>query len=71
MGVSAALPEGWQIWAHTYQFENEIAIYGKKVAIMSLSAGESIGILIESETLSCTMRAVFNLAWIGASNFIV
>ena len=53
-----------------FAFENEIAIYGRKVAIMSLSKKEQIGILIESATLSQTMKAVFDLAWLGATAFI-
>lgn len=53
-----------------FPFQNEIAIYGSKVAVMSLSREEQIAILIESETVSKTMKAVFDLAWIGASSFI-
>lgn len=53
-----------------FPFENEFAIYGDKVAVMSLSKREQIALLIESKTVSTTMKAVFDLAWIGASNFI-
>ncbi len=53
-----------------FPFENEVAIYGDKVAVMSLSKREQIALLIESKTVSTTMKAVFDLAWIGASNFI-
>lgn len=53
-----------------FPFENEIAIYGNKVALMSLSKNEQMALLIESETVAATMRAVFDLAWIGATSFV-
>ena len=56
--------------AEQFPFENEIAIYENKLAIMSLSRDEKIGLLIESKTISDTMKAVFNLAWIGATDFV-
>lgn len=53
-----------------FNFETEISIYGNKVAIMSLDPKESIGVLMESPVLSRTERAVYNLAWLGATSFI-
>lgn len=52
-----------------FPFENEFTVYGGKVAIMSLSPKEQFALLLESKTLSATMKAVFDLAWLGASNF--
>lgn len=53
-----------------FPFDNEIAIYEKKVAIMSLSSREIMAILIESASVSATMKAVFDLSWLGATSFI-
>ncbi len=48
-----------------FPFSNEIDIYGNKVAIMSLQ-GELLAIIIESESVAKTQRAIFELAWLGA-----
>lgn len=53
-----------------FPFQNEIAIYGNKVAFMSLSRDESIAILIESQSVSSTMKAVFDISWLGATSFV-
>ena len=69
-GPDAGLLEILFINPNQFPFQNEIAIYGDKVAIMSLSRKEQIAILIESKTVSSTMKAIFDLAWIGACGFI-
>lgn len=51
-------------------FENEIAIYENKVAIISLNPNELTALLIESTTLSQSMKSIFNLAWLGATAFV-
>lgn len=48
-----------------FPFANEIDIYGNKVAIMSLQ-GELMAVIIESESVAKTQRAIFELAWLGA-----
>jgi hypothetical protein len=53
-----------------FDFRNEIAIYGNKVAVMSLNPDELIGLLIESATVAQTMKSVFDLAWLGATAFV-
>lgn len=53
-----------------FNFENQISIYGNTVAVMSLDPEESIGLLIESAVYARTQRAVFNLAWLGATSFV-
>ncbi len=53
-----------------FPFTNDIAIYGHKTAIMSLSKKEQLAVLIESETHAQTMKAIFDLAWTGASAFM-
>lgn len=51
-------------------FEYEINIYENKVAILSLSAEEPIGLIIESPIYAKTQKGIFNLAWLGATSFI-
>lgn len=53
-----------------FSFENEISIYGNKVAIISLNPEEPMALLIESATFAKSMRSIFNLAWLGATAFI-
>lgn len=53
-----------------FHFENDIAIYDNKVAILSLNPDEIIGLIIESSTLAKSMRSIFNLAWLGATAFV-
>ncbi|MBU0578182.1 hypothetical protein KJ742_05030 [Patescibacteria group bacterium] len=53
-----------------FNFQNEIAIYGNKVAIISLNPDELIGLIIESKTFSDSMKSFFDLAWLGATAFV-
>lgn len=53
-----------------FMFEYEINIYGDKVAIVSLNPNELIGLIIESPIYAKTQRAIFNLAWLGATSFV-
>lgn len=53
-----------------FPFENEVLIFGNTVGIVSLNRDELLGLLIESATLARTMRAVFDLAWLGATAFV-
>jgi sugar-specific transcriptional regulator TrmB len=53
-----------------FLFEYEINIYDNKVAIVSLNPDELIGLMIESPIYANTQRAIFNLAWLGATSFV-
>ncbi len=53
-----------------FNFQNEIAIYGNKVAVMSLNPDELIGLLVESTNFAQSMKSVFDLAWLGATAFV-
>jgi len=53
-----------------FPFSNEILIFGNTVGIVSLNRDELLGLLIESATFSETMKAVFDLAWLGATAFV-
>ena len=48
-----------------FPFTNEIDIYGNKLLILSLQ-GELLAVIIESESVAKTQRAIFELAWLGA-----
>jgi len=53
-----------------FLFEYEINIYGDRVAIISLNPEELIGLIIESPVYAKTQKAIFNLAWLGATSFV-
>ena len=55
--------------AELFPFSNEIDIYANKVAIMSVAQNEYLAVIIESESISKTQRAIFELAWRGAKDF--
>ncbi|OIP81686.1 hypothetical protein COW94_00610 [Candidatus Peregrinibacteria bacterium CG22_combo_CG10-13_8_21_14_all_44_10] len=53
-----------------FMFEYEINIFGDRVSIVSLNPDELMGMIIESPIYAKTQRAVFNLAWLGATSFV-
>ncbi len=53
-----------------FPFENDIVIYENKVAIVSLNPKELIGVVIESPVYAKTEKAIFGLAWLGATAFV-
>lgn len=53
-----------------FQFENDIIIFENKVAIVSLNPDELIGVTIESPVYARTEKAIFGLAWLGATAFV-
>jgi hypothetical protein len=53
-----------------FPFEYEITIYGDKVAVLSLNPEERMGLIIESPVYAKTQRAIFQLAWLGATSFV-
>jgi hypothetical protein len=53
-----------------FPFENEVLIYGNIVGVVSLNPDELLGLIVESATIARTMRAVFDLAWLGATAFV-
>lgn len=53
-----------------FPFQHEICLYGDKIAFINYKTGENlIGIVIKHPTIAKTMKAWFDLAWEGASNF--
>ncbi len=53
-----------------FNFENQISIYDQRVAVLSLNPKEMIGLVIDSAVYAKTERAIFNLAWLGATSFV-
>ncbi len=53
-----------------FLFENEVLIFGNSVGIVSLNRDELLGLIVESATFARTMKAVFDLAWLGATAFV-
>jgi hypothetical protein len=53
-----------------FLFENEVLIFGNAVGIVSLKEDELLGLIVESPTLARTMKAIFDLAWLGATAFV-
>lgn len=53
-----------------FLFENEVLIFGNSVGIVSLNQDELLGLIVESATFARTMKAVFDLAWLGATAFV-
>lgn len=53
-----------------FNFRNEIAIYGHKVAIIYLNPDELLGVIMESCTFAQSMKSFFDLAWLGATAFV-
>ncbi|TSC86011.1 MAG: transcriptional regulator TrmB [Microgenomates group bacterium Gr01-1014_7] len=51
--------------AKDFPFTNEINIYANKMGIITLT-GELMAVIIESESIANTQRAIFELAWRGA-----
>ncbi|HQH25875.1 MAG TPA: helix-turn-helix domain-containing protein [Oligoflexia bacterium] len=49
---------------------NDVAIYGDAVSMISLHEDENFGVLIESEVYAATSRTIFDLSWLGATSFI-
>lgn len=53
-----------------FQFESDIVIFPGSIAIMNLDEQQPIGALIQSDELYRTQKAIFDLAWLGATSFI-
>ena len=54
-----------------FPFEYDVFITDKIVWIISIMNWEIIAIRIESRAYANSQKAIFNLAWLGATNFVV
>ena len=52
-------------------FESEISIFDGAIAILNFDKKNPLGILVENEKLFRTQKAIFDLAWLGATGFVV
>ncbi len=64
------LLEVFLISSSEFFFESEITIFKDSIAIMNLNKENSVGVLIENKNLYKTQKAIFDLAWLGATSFI-
>lgn len=64
------LLEVFLISSHEFTFSSEITIFSGSIAIVNLNETNPIGILIENPELYHTQKAIFDLAWLGATSFI-
>lgn len=69
-GFDPALVEILFVHPRQFPFQYEITIYGSNVAILSLNRDELMGLIIESPVYADTQRAIFQLAWLGATSFV-
>jgi sugar-specific transcriptional regulator TrmB len=51
------------IGLENFPMEIEINIYGKKTSFFSYKHDEMFGVILESDTIANSMRAIFNLCW--------
>ncbi len=54
----------------SYNFESEITIYKQKIALISYKKEEMIGLIVESPSMSNTMKQIFHLTWNLGQEFI-
>ena len=69
-GYDANLVEILLVNKDQFPFENEILIFNNSVGIVSVRGDELLGLIVESATFARTMKAVFDLAWLGATAFV-
>ena len=51
-------------------FESEVTIYEQKIAMISYKPEEMIGLIVESPSMSKTMKQIFQLTWNAGDSFI-
>lgn len=54
-----------------FPFKNGVFFYDNKMVIISYAKHELLGVIIESAVNTQTQKAMFDLAWLGATSFIV
>lgn len=53
-----------------FVFKNAQYIYDNKVSMLSFDRFEMVGVITESVKNAMTNKAIFNLAWLGATSFV-
>jgi sugar-specific transcriptional regulator TrmB len=68
--IDAEILEIFAINPEQFEFKNAQYIYDNKVTTVSFDRNELMGVIIESPNNAETNRAIFNLAWLGATSFV-
>ncbi len=53
-----------------FHFESEISIFNGTIVSMNLHGESPVGVLMENAELFRTQKAIFDLAWLGATSFV-
>lgn len=53
-----------------FHFESEISIFNGNIASMNLHGESPVGVLVHNAELFRTQKAIFDLAWLGATSFV-
>lgn len=64
------LLEVFLISSKEFNFSSEITIFAGSIAIINLNETNPVAVLIENPELYHTQKAIFDLAWLGATSFI-
>lgn len=68
--INADILEIFAINPVQFAFKNAQYIYEDKVVTISFDRDELMGAILESKNNAETNRAIFNLAWLGATSFV-
>ncbi|MBI4836447.1 MAG: hypothetical protein HY817_04270 [Candidatus Abawacabacteria bacterium] len=69
--IAASLLEVFTVNPKQFPFRNGVFFYDDKMAIISYDKTELLGVIIQSAVNTQTQKAMFDLAWLGATSFIV
>lgn len=69
--VRQGFMEVFTVDAKQFPFQNGVFFYDDKMAIISYDKQELLGVIIQSAVNTKTQKAMFDLAWLGATSFIV
>jgi sugar-specific transcriptional regulator TrmB len=68
--MDTKLLEIFLISQNEFFFDSEISVFGGVVAIINLNRKNPVGVIIENPEIFRTQKAIFDLAWLGATSFI-
>ncbi len=53
-----------------FHFDSEISVFGGVVSLINLDPRNPVGVIIENPEVYRTQKAIFDLAWLGATSFV-
>lgn len=68
-GINNGLMEIFTVNQQQFPFKNGVFFYDDKMAIVSYDRQELLGVIIQSAVNTQTQKAMFDLAWLGATSF--